>query len=161
MHEPLLFGIDAVYGPWLPVSRRDPRAVALARRHYSARKHKISGIKANLGGPGSYLCLITPDCSALFVWVKWHNRLDGQQGVYCSIFRREEHCPWLASDLIRWAEAWAWQKWPGERLFTYVDARKVRSPNPGYCFLVSGWKRVGVSPSGKILFEKFPSEEEP
>ena len=35
----------------------------------------------------------------------------------------------------------AWERWPGERLFTYVDPNKVRSFNPGYCFLRAGWDR--------------------
>jgi hypothetical protein len=28
-------------------------------------------------------------------------------------------------------------------MLTYVDARKVRSPNPGYCYKRVGWVRVG------------------
>jgi hypothetical protein len=42
---------------------------------------------------------------------------------------------------------------PKDGFVTYVDARKVRSTNPGYCFLKSGWRRVGKSKSGKILLQ--------
>ena len=32
------------------------------------------------------------------------------------------------------AEPYAWDRWLGQRLYTYVAPRMVRSPNPGYCF---------------------------
>lgn len=48
----------------------------------------------------------------------------------------------------------AWQKWPGERLYTYVNGGKVRSSNPGYCFLVAGWRKCGVTKDkGLIILE--------
>jgi hypothetical protein len=48
-----------------------------------------------------------------------------------------------SSDLIKTAMDRAWMRWPGERLFTYVNPRKIASRNPGYCFKAAGWKRVG------------------
>jgi hypothetical protein len=42
---------------------------------------------------------------------------------------------------------------PG-RAFTYVDGSRVASQNPGYCFKCAGWRRVGVSATGKHLLER-------
>lgn len=87
------------------------------------------------------MVLLTSDCAAVFVWLRSTiRRLDGQEGVCCTLFRNEG--PTLSSDLIREACALAWRRWPAERLFTYVDASQVASPNPGYCFKAAGWRLV-------------------
>lgn len=106
-------------------------------------------------GPGEKLVLITPWEDAVFGWRK-AIRADGQTGVECSLFRNES--PILSSELILEAERLAWQRWPGERLFTYVDPRKVASRNPGYCYLKAGWKRSPLrSGRGMMLLEKLPT----
>ncbi len=62
-------------------------------------------------------------------------------GVCCAIFRNEG--AGVASELILAAMEIAWERWPGERLYTYVDDRKVRrSRQPGRCFLKAGWRYV-------------------
>ena len=94
--------------------------------------------------------LLTPGCDALFGWQ--HStiaRKDGQAGVLCSVFRNEGQV--LSSLLIKEACEWAWAKWPGERLFTYVNPAKIRSTNPGYCFLLAGWERCGCNRSGELV----------
>lgn len=98
--------------------------------------------------------LISPWEDALFVWRK-SIRDDGQRGVCCAIFRNES--PQRSSDMILEAERLAWAKWPGQRLFTHVDPRRIRSSNPGCCFLKAGWRRCGVSGRGFLIFEKLPS----
>lgn len=55
-----------------------------------------------------------------------------------------------AAHLIREADELAWQRWPGERHFTYVDDSKIRSSNPGYCFLKAGWQRAGRSKTNRL-----------
>ncbi|MDQ3802518.1 MAG: hypothetical protein M3416_01485 [Acidobacteriota bacterium] len=95
--------------------------------------------------------MLTPEADALFVWRKFISD-DGQEGVNCAVFRNEGDR--LSSDLILEAERWAWAKWPGERLYTYVNPRKVRSANPGYCFLKAGWRKSGESKKGLLIFEK-------
>jgi len=45
-------------------------------------------------------------------------------------------------------------KWPGERLYTYVNSHKIRSTNPGYCFLRAGWRKCGMTKGGLIILEK-------
>lgn len=68
--------------------------------------------------------------------------MDGQAGVNNPIFRNEG--PIRSSELIREACALAWAKWPGERLFTFVDEvatkrRRSKRSQPGECFIRAGW----------------------
>jgi hypothetical protein len=37
---------------------------------------------------------------------------------------------------------------------TYVDRKKVRSSNPGFCFLAAGWRRCGTTRSGLEVLER-------
>ncbi len=105
-----------------------------------------------MGGPGEKLILITPDNDAVFGWRKIVFRLDKQDGIECFIFRNEG--PILSSYLILLAETFAREKWPGERLFTYVNGGKIRSTNPGHCFLMAGWQRCGKSKGGLTILDK-------
>lgn len=127
----------------------------LADRHYSRQK---PGTPLFVG-PGEKLVLITPDYKALFCWRKCLFRMDGQEGVECTLFRNEGGE--LSSELIREACRWAWERWRGVRLFTYVDSRKIKSQNPGYCFLKAGWQRCGQSKNGLILFEQMDVDATP
>lgn len=148
-----------IAGDWLTVRDGDPRASALYERHYSCvnRAMRLRTGDKRICGPGEHMILLTQACDALFVWRKFRNP-DGQQGIYCSVFRNES--PLLSSDLIRQACELAWLRWPGERLYTYVDASKVRSCNPGYCFKVLGWRQCGISKRhGLLILEKFPGGE--
>jgi len=86
---------------------------------------------------------------ALFVWLRnTVERYDGQTGVNCTVFRNEG--AGLSSELIQEADELAWQRWPGLRHFTYVDDAKIRSSNPGYCFLQAGWRRAGRNMDGRL-----------
>jgi len=145
---------------WLVVNHRDVRALGLFERHYSARhdaRRRAGRRRAGFVGPGENLVLMTELCDALFVWRNERFRRDMQIGVNCAVFRNEGNI--LSSELIREAENWAWGKWPGERLFTFVDPRKVRSTNPGYCFLVAGWHRCGLTQTGLVILEKRANSE--
>jgi len=153
-------------GHWLPAKDGDPRVYALMRRHYSSHIY-ADGRRRNLNyrnrflvcGPGEKMVLLTVDCSALFIWRKFIDD-SGQQGVNCAVFRNEGEV--LSSELILEAEQLAWLKWPGERLYTYVDPKKVktalwyfRKPNPGKCFIMVGWRRLEqMTKSGKVILEK-------
>lgn len=143
-------------GYWLPVPDGDPRAYALYARHYSARRH-LNPRDMRIAGPGEHLLLLTPICDALFVW-RWKPQPDlaGQIGVCCTIFRNESE--WLSSLLIAEADAYADWRWPQvKRHYTYVDPRKVKSRNPGYCFLCAGCRRAGVTKSGLLILERTES----
>lgn len=146
---------------WLEIRDGDPRLRPFFERHYSARPKKARHYKnwRRICPPGEHMILVTPQCDALFVWVKQQIRRDNQVGVNCSIFRNEGET--LSSELISEAVELAWQRWPHERLFTYVDPRKIKSTNPGYCFLQAGWWRLnGASPKGLVILEVLPSEEQ-
>ena len=54
--------------------------------------------------------------------VDLHAALHGETGVNCAVFRNEG--PVRSSELIMAADAVAWLRWPGERLYTYVDCRR-------------------------------------
>lgn len=137
---------------WVKVKDGDLSGRSLFRRHYSYRPHRDGRNPALFVGPGEKMVLLTPDVTALFVWRKFVSG-DGQQGINCAVFRNEG--VQLSSDLIRDADRLAWERWPGERHYTYVNPRKVTSHNPGYCFLKAGWRKCGVTKWRRLLiFER-------
>lgn len=143
---------------WFGMPDGDRRARSLLNRHYSARVYRDRRNPALMVGPGEKMVLMTTDCLALFIWRKFIS-CDGQAGINCAAFRNEG--PYLSSELILEAETIAWQRWPGERLYTYVNPRRIKSTNPGYCFLAAGWNRCGVTAGGLTILEKYPKEAHP
>jgi len=127
---------------WRESRDGDPRGLALYRRHYSRRRYADGRDPALFVGPGEKTVLLSHDDDALFVWRKFIDA-SGQQGVNCAVFRNES--PHLASAMILDAETWAAERWPGERLYTYVNPRSIRSVNPGYCFKQAGWRAAGFT----------------
>ena len=122
----------------------------LADRHYSRR---TPGAK-QFCYSGRKLVLRDAAGTVLFVWL-WPDpalRMDRQTGYNCAIFRNESSR--LSSEIVLEAERHAFEKWGPERLYTYVDPRKIRSTNPGACFKAAGWRRAGLSSSGLVLLEK-------
>lgn len=146
---------------WYPVKDGDPAAYDIMSRHYSFQEYQ-DGRRKNLFnrsrrlfvGPGEKMVLMTADYKALFVWRKFIDK-SGQDGVNCAVFRNEGPC--LSSELILEAEQLARRRWPGERLYTYVDASQVQSANPGYCFKMAGWQFCGKSQKRRLhILEKLP-----
>jgi hypothetical protein len=128
----------------------DPEMAALADRHYSrrspgARQFCYSGRK---------LVLRNAEGSVLFVWMFPDSalRMDRRHGFNCAIFRNES--PRLSSDIILEAEQFAIQKWGPNLAYTFVDARRIASTNPGYCFQMAGWTKAGATGKGKQILEK-------
>lgn len=140
---------------WLGVSDGDPRAYALMRKHYSFQPYR-DGRRQNLYnrnrhlfvGPGHKMVLMTLGCDALFVWRKFIDK-SGQVGINCAVFRNEGSV--LSSKLIIEAEELAILRWGNRRFYTYINARKIESPNPGYCFLKAGWNKCGITKIKKLL----------
>jgi hypothetical protein len=128
----------------------DPEMAALADRHYSRRTVGSNQFLYS----GRKLVLRDALGLVLFGWVYPDEsmRMDRQAGYNCAIFRNESSR--LSSEIILEAERLAFAKWGPNRLYTYVDARKVRSTNPGCCFLKAGWRRRGLSKTGKLLLDK-------
>lgn len=143
---------------WLPAKDGDPRVFGIARRHYTFHDYK-DGRRQNafyrnrrlVVGPGEKMVLLTVDCDALFIWKKFTS-LDGQPGVNCAMFRNES--PILSSVLIVEACRHAWARWHGARLYTYVNAAKIQSVNPGYCFKAAGWVVCGRTAGGLVILER-------
>jgi len=127
---------------WIAAKDGDPTCRTIFRQHYSYKPYRDGRDPALFIGPGEKLVLLTPCARALFVWRRFISG-DGQHGVNCAVFRNDG--AGLSSDLIREADAIADERWPGERHYTYVNPRRIRSSNPGYCFLAAGWRRCGVT----------------
>ena len=139
---------------WVEIKDGNPVGYYLARQHYSAKKNKRPKIKLFVG-PGEKLVLMTCLSDALFVWRRFIDD-SGQTGINCALFRNLSET--LSSDLILAAEQYAHKKWPGERLYTYIDSAEIKSTNPGYCFLMAGWQRMAQKTKGGLyILEKLPS----
>ena len=75
-------------------------------------------------------------------------------------FRRE--LGGIASQLLRAAMTLAWHRWPGERLFTFVDPREVAPtiragrPTWGHCFYQAGWQFAGLTLQRLHILEALP-----
>ena len=141
---------------WYGVKDGDALVRDMANRHYSRRAYRDGRTVRLTVGPGEKMLLKTPDARAVFIWRKFIDD-SGQTGVNCAMFRNEG--PLLSSDLIRQACDLAWGRWPGERLYTYVNPRRVKSSNPGYCFIKAGWRRCGTTKGGLMIFELLPTNE--
>lgn len=141
--QPFLFG-----DTWVEIRDGDPSGLVLFKRHYSHRPYKDGRKPKLFVGPGEKMVLITPCARSLFVWRKFISG-DGQHGVNCAVFRNEG--AGLSSLLIMAAMGLAWSRWPGERLFTYVNPRRVNSANPGFCFICAGWRRCGITKWNRLL----------
>ena len=141
---------------WYLTKDGDQTCLAMYERHYSAYQYRDGRERKIFCGPGEKIVLRTRTGDALFVWRRLIDR-SGQTGINCAVFRNEG--PRRSSDLIRQADAIADFCWPGMRHYTYIDAGKVRSANPGFCFIAAGWKKCGTTQNGlRILERDWPHE---
>lgn len=137
---------------WERVKRTDPRAIALADRHYSRQKQG-----AQLGRNCRTRVWLHPSGQAVWcaVWpepgLAFHGKGDAWE---CSLFRNEG--AGLSSTLIREAVHATVAEWgspPEGGYITTVDAGKVRRKrDPGRCFLKAGWVPDGVTKDGSKLW---------
>lgn len=148
LFTPMEMGAPRVSEHWYEVKDGDECAMSLFRRHYSHRPYKDGRQPKLFVGPGEKMVLVTAKADALFVWRKFISG-DGQKGINCAVFRNESNAK--ASDLILDAEFAATQRWPQQRFYTYVNARKVKSVNPGFCFKAAGWKVCGETKWNKLI----------
>lgn len=149
---------------WGRSHRADARALPLADRHYN--RQKIGS--PQFVPPGRCVVLLTEESDALWVtsWPFSEYVKHTWAGAWVnSLFRNES--THLSSELIREAIAATRCIWepPELGLITFVDAGKVRSTNPGYCYLQAGFRRVGETRGGlvalQILPDEMPEAEEP
>lgn len=128
---------------WLRTWKADPRLAALADRHYSRKTPGAS----QFAPPGLVLPLITPEGGA--GWCSWITNFPDAEWLRdawaCTLFRNEAQQFYLSSDLVTQAVAAtvaAWGEPPAGGTVTTVDPRKIRSANPGFCFIQAGFVRL-------------------
>ena len=136
---------------WALSWRADPRAKALADRHYPRRNPD----SAQFVAPGSPVVLLTPDASAL--WVSLRQRPEFVDHAWpgawlCSAFRNEQPHRDRSSELVIEAVAATRSQWgnpPAEGMITFVDPTKVKHKrDPGRCFRRTGFREVArIAPS--------------
>lgn len=152
--QPFMFGDG-----WIEVKDGNDTVRAIFDRHYSRYVYKDGRKPKIFVGPGEKMVLMTADAGAICVWRKFISR-DGQQGVNCAVFRRE--AGEVASELLLKAMDIAWQRWPGERLYTYVDplgvppTMRASRPTWGHCFYQAGWRFCGLSSKRLHILEVVP-----
>ena len=139
---------------WVVTTDGDDTARTIFDRHYSRIRYRDGRKPLLFVGPGEKLVLLRHDARALFVWRRFISA-NGQQGVNCAVFRNEG--TELSSQLITEADALADARWPGERHYTYVAPKRIRSSNPGCCFKAAGWRACGITKWNKlVVLERAP-----
>lgn len=136
---------------WWLTKDGDKDCLAMYERHYSAYAYADGRKRTQFVGPGEKVVLRTKAADAVWVWRKFIDD-SGQQGVNCAVFRNES--AHRSSDLIRQADAIADCLWPDCRHYTYINAARIASRNPGFCFLKAGWRRCGMTGSGLLIMER-------
>lgn len=143
---------------WTLSWRADPRARAIADRHYN--RQSVGAVQ--FVPPGRCLVLLTPAADALWItsWPFAEYVKHAWAGAWvCSCFRNESDA--LSSELIRDAVAATCATWPTPALgmVTFVDASKVRHKrDPGRCFLRAGFRRVGTTAGGLVALVMDPAD---
>lgn len=156
--QPFLFGDG-----WVEVKDGNDTVRAIFDRHYSRYVYKDGRRPVLFVGPGEKLVLMTADAGAICIWRKFIDA-SGQQGVNNAVFRRERGP--LASDLLAQARLAAWARWPGERLYTYVDPRGVKPtwragrPTWGHVYYLDGWVFEGLTKKGLHILARYPDTQE-
>lgn len=144
--------LDFADGGLMLTTQYDDECRQLADRHYSRR---TPGAR-QFCYAGRKLVLRNAAGTVLFIWMwpKDELRMDGQTGYNCVLFRNESAR--RSSEIILEAEGIAFARWGRARVYTYINPRKVRSPNPGYCFKAASWRYLGRSSKGLHLLAKEP-----
>lgn len=146
---------------WLVSHRADKRALRLADRHYNRQKVGTPQFVP----PGRCLVLLTECERALWVssWPFAEYVRHAWAGAWvCSCFRNEG--AGLSSELIVEAEQATRHTWgdpPAEGFVTFVDRSKTRPKrDPGYCYLMAGWRLAGKTKGGLVALVR-PASEAP
>jgi hypothetical protein len=145
---------------WRLSFRADPRARALADRHYPRRRVGAKQFVA----PGRPVVLLTTNADALWVVVEQKFCDHDWPGAWmCSAFRNEG--PTLSSELIVQAMAATRSELsepPAAGLITFINPRKVRRKlDPGRCFLRAGFNVAGKTKRGLIVLRIEPAAMPP
>lgn len=147
---------------WQVTWRADPRAAALADRHYS---RQAPGTR-QFTPPGRVVVLVTPGYDAVWAtsWplAQYVNR--GWKHAWLNVLFRNEGAG-LSSELIAEAVAatrWRWPDVPSEGMVTMIDRAKVRRKrDPGRCYRRAGFLPVGETAGGLLVLQLRPEDMPP
>lgn len=132
---------------WWITRDGDIDCIKLYEKHYSCRDYKDGRERKLFAGVGEKIVLRTLEGDALFVWRK--SKFDIEDGINCAVFRNESKHK--SSELIRQADAIADFIWPDSRHYTFINSERVKSTNPGFCFIKAGWRRTGYKTKGGLI----------
>jgi hypothetical protein len=145
---------------WRVSHRADPMAVHIADGHYSRQKPGTPQFVP----PGRCLVLLAETDTGSALWVTTfpyaeyvHHAWAGAWGN--SMFRNLG--AGLSSELIRDAVSatrWRYGDPPALGLVTFVDAAKIASENPGYCYKCAGFRVAGKTQGGLIALQLLPAD---
>lgn len=149
---------------WHMSHHASKRCLPMADRHYS---RKTPGSK-QFTPPGKKLVLRTEQDDALWV-TSWplaeYVKHEWPGAWMCTLFRNESET--LASLLITQAVAATMAYFgdpPTLGFVSLIDARKVKPvivrglPTFGYCWVKAGWKYVGKTKAGQLVFQLRPAD---
>lgn len=135
---------------WKKIHRAHPIACDIADRHYNRQKPGTPQFVP----PGRCIVLLTADHMALWVtsWPFVEYVKHEWAGAWVNSMFRNEGAS-LSSELILDAIAATRFYWepPELGIITFVDSRKIKSSNPGYCYLQAGFKMVGRTKKDNLV----------
>lgn len=146
---------------WHLSSRFDPRAVAIADRHYN--RQKIGS--PQFVPPGRCLVLLTANADALWVtsWPFAQYVRHAWAGAWVnSCFRNESEGQFLSSELIRDAVSATsafFEEIPNLGMITFINRDKVkRKRDFGRCYRRAGFSEVGETKGGLLALQLLPKD---
>ena len=144
---------------WRRSWRADPLGREIADRHYNRQKVGAPQFVP----PGACLVLMADDDQSLWVtsWPKAEYVKHAWPGAWVNSCFRREGGKHLASTMIRAAVAATVANWdpPELGMVTMVDPTKVKAKqDPGYCYLKAGFRHVGETKGGLLVFQMLPDE---
>lgn len=149
--------------PWELSHRADQRARVIADNHYNRQKVGAPQFVP----PGRCFVLVIPECAFWITsWPYAEYVQHNWAGAWVNTaFRNERPDLYLSSTLIRRAVAATLTYWPEPPelgLVTMVDPKKVRHKrDPGQTYRHAGFKLVGKTKGGLLVFQMLPDEMPP
>jgi hypothetical protein len=144
---------------WAISNRADQTARVIADRHYN--RQKVGSVQ--FVPPGRCLVLLADHALWVTSWPFAEYVKHAWAGAWVnSLFRREEGCSGLASEMIREAVAatlWKYGTPPPLGMISFVDGSKIKKKrDPGRCYLRAGFRRAGMTKGGLICFQLLPAD---
>jgi hypothetical protein len=144
---------------WERSHHADPRACALADRHYS---RKTVGAP-QFCPPGRKVVFLTDRADAVWAtsWPFAEYVAHAWAGAWVNTMFRNESSH-LSSELIREAVAatrYIWPDVPDQGIVTFIDMKKVRKKRDfGVCYRHAGWHECGMTKGGHLVLRQLRDE---